>query len=758
MTEVLDKSWLDRSWLLTARPRDASTGFFGVVEFDATGEVNFGNVLDQTSDSFSIQIRVKSMGTGADESILGRRQTTAVGDAGFSAIVDDSTGGGFTFEISDGATEVGVASLGAISDAIYETYTMVVDRVADLALLYAGSVLQDSQSIAAVGSVTNGQNLYLARLGDGVLAEVSLGEFRFWSVALTATEAADNFAGELDINNLPVGLELYWRSREGVGTVATDETTNGFDGTLLNPIWGIPGDPAVLLDVRLSSDGHRELPTDPEEIQYRAGLKGPFSYGSNLNGLWGFADSRVGEITLGDGDGKFRSLAREDWISREMEVAVGRRDAAAADFDTVAFLLSRQVRYGRDSLAIGADDHGYGFRLPIQTVLYAGTGDLEGTTSMANFPKPLAFGKSHRVQPVLVKPSQFIYQFHDGSMESIEDVLSGWLEEFTFDSDVADIEAGNVPASRYTTSLANGFIRFGSLPSGIVTAVIEGFNTGGYVDALGDLLTLMATTFGGLDPGDVDVSGVAGFTAPMGVYITEAQRKQGNVISTIWGETAPGFPGSGPPPQPPDVLKRATTLDVIRSLCSSGLAWARVTPARKFIAGRITDPNASTPDYTVVTDIRNTPWDSVPWEVPVGRVFVGYQKYYETTGVGSTEVISPVAGDGPDFAQEHRFVKAENMGLFDLVPDARELVILTELDLETDAQAVADEQLALREVLREKLTLGVRTGLTDRGVGDVVRVEDSRLPGGPRNFVVTGADSRAGDGQKPDSVVLKCFG
>lgn len=754
MTDVLTKPWLDRSWILDARPRDASTGFFGVVEFDGTGEGDFGDILDQTTGSFSIQIRIKRTSVGTFERVFCRRDGELLADIGYCGFV--KTDNGYRAQISDGIADPTVVSASSISMTTFETYTTVVDRDNDLLLLYREDTLEDTVSIAGLGSLSNAQNFYLGRNGSGPdTPTVILGELRFWSVALTAAEVADNYAGELDTNNLPDGLELYWRMREGSGTVATDETTNSFNGTLLDPIWGIPGDPPVLLDVRLSSDGRRNFPTDAEEVQYRAGLKGPFLYGSSIKGLWGFAGSRVGQITIGDGDGVFRSLAREDWISREMEVRVGRRDAPLADFDVAALLLSRQIRYNRDSLAIVSDDHSYIFRLPIQSNFYAGTGGLEGTLSMVNYPKPLAFGASFRVQPVLVDPSLLIYQFHDGSMESINDVLSGWQTEFTFQSDVADITAGNVPASKFNTSLATGFIRFGSIPSGIITANIEGFNTGGYVDALPDLLTLMAVTFAGLDPGDVDVSGVVDYTAPMGIYVAEEEVSVRPLLRIAALDPVEVAVDRGA-----NERKRTTILGAIEAFCNAGLAWSRMTPTKKFIAGRIVDPNSETSDYTVTEDeTRNAPWDSIPFEIPVGRVFVGYQRYYETIPVGSAQRISPAGiNDWPDLARDYRFVQAENLGLFMLVPEARDIVVLTNLALEVDAQQLADEQLALREVLRETLTTSTRTGLTDRGVGDVVRVVDGRLPGGPRQFVVTGAEATAGNGKRPDSVVLKLFG
>lgn len=491
-------------------------------------------------------------------------------------------------------------------------------------------------------------------------------------------------------------------------------------------------DPPTLLDVDLSTDGHRTFPDDAEELQLPEAIVSPYSVGINLEGLWGLAAMDFGLIVIGNPLGDRTHLADEDWVGRQADVYVGPRGGTQVQFGRVGRLLSRQIQWDRDTLSLQVDDYGFLFDRPVQTNSYAGTGGLEGADEIKGRPKPLLFGVERQLEPVQVDGPNHVYQIHDGAMEAVVSAFDG-RSALTFDADVADITTATPAAGQYATSLATGYIKLGEAPEKVLTVAAKGHNSSayGYVEDIAGLSKLLAVTFAGLsDPGELD--GVA--------------------FASLETHTAAMGHWTG--------LESESIRSVLRRFCQSAGAWLWLRPNKVLTGGRITDPDADTADFDLDAqkdDLRMEPWSVQPYEIPLGRVRVGYRRYSRV--LSNTEVLGAVSeADRKDAGEEYRFAKAEDAAVFVQTPDADEIEILTNLDTEADAQALADEQLALRKTPRRLGTFAPRKGLIKRGLGNVFSLTDDRLPTSPKKWVILGLRNEAARSGEADEIVWTCFG
>lgn len=213
-----------------------AAGFFGAVRFTA-GSVAFGDVLkNQSNTTFSVQLRIRRRQDLTLNNCASRRLNALVTSPGWLVRIEaDDT---VQVLVCDGVISVGKKSTAAVSNTVFETYTFVVDRTAQLLRVYRGAAEQGSgASLAALGSTLSNEFFYLGRHAAGGLATVDLDEFRFWSKALSPAEIAANYNAELNVVTPPANLELYWRANEGTGTAATDESGFGRHGTITNGTW-----------------------------------------------------------------------------------------------------------------------------------------------------------------------------------------------------------------------------------------------------------------------------------------------------------------------------------------------------------------------------------------------------------------------------------------------------------------------------------------------------------------------------------------
>lgn len=248
--------------------------------------------------------------------------------------------------------------------------------------------------------------------------------------------------------------------------------------------------------IYLSDAGYLTSPTDtPANRSYLPLTDNPFQFEvSILNGneFRGGSPS-FGAIRIQNGDKELDELLSYYWGGRAIKVFAGSPDFTRSQFVKVFDGLAQSIEADEDEIIINLSDK--------QTVLennfaqnqYDGSGGLEGDENLEGVVKPLVYGSCKNVPLTLVDSANLIYQVHDGSIEAVIAVFDRGVA-LSSEGDVSDITAASVSASSYKTQLSGGYIKLGSTPDGRVTANVQGDNTGGYVDEVGSITSLLLQT------------------------------------------------------------------------------------------------------------------------------------------------------------------------------------------------------------------------------------------------------------------------
>lgn len=517
-------------------------------------------------------------------------------------------------------------------------------------------------------------------------------------------------------------------------------------------------EPATLLNVDLSTDGHLSFPDDGDDIQYYEGLLSPYNVTQSVAGLWGMGTVRVGELTISDRNGDYRSLCNEDWQGRQCDIYLGPRGGRQNQFGQVARLVSRHHRFDRHSLNIIVDDYSYLFDSPLQTEVFTGAGGLAGDPELEGVLKPTLLGERLQIEPVIVESSTLTYQVHTGSIDALSNLEQGG-NAITFVADVNDITTSTPPANTYITSLKEGYIKLGTEPVGVLTCDVQGHNSSayGYVSDVAGLLKLLATTHAGmLDPSELDIPAFDAIAAShpwtMGLYAS------GRASRTNTDEAPPDHGFEFMPNNPPSHRRPGMTIREAANIFLQSAGASAVVQTNKVLTiWRVADPDTLTHDFDIDAqrdDIIG--WNSLPLEKVVYCVRVGYKFFSRTLDPGELNITGRV-DELYDRGEPYRYVDAQDTAILKQNAQARRITILTALTTEADAQALADEQFALRSVEKRIVTVRSRTGLIKRKLGDVPRLIDSLHPLSPLKMIILKSVNSAGVGGASDTVTWECL-
>lgn len=356
-------------------------------------------------------------------------------------------------------------------------------------------------------------------------------------IEITAYQAVGTSGGVAAISEIPVGA-LPRGAAAGGGQI-----------TLRYADVDWIGDPADAWQPNVQYDGRVALPLHAER----------------LAPLYPEESRRVqrqfGAIEFMNSDGALDNIIRSFGVGgRAVRVLFGPYMESYSEFSLIASMVAVGWQAGEDTVRLELRDLSNILAQPLQANLYAGTGGVEGTTDIAGKPKPLFFGECDNVTPTLVDPLNLIYQAHDGAMQAIDAVYDrgGAL---TLDTsvgtggDVADyaaLVASTVGASKFATCLAEGFIKLGSSPAGIVTVTGKGDKTGGvYSDTLDVIALRIIMARGGVDSASVDATSfatLASFGGPVCLYVSSGETPSGadlvdRLVASVggwWGSTRGG--------------------------------------------------------------------------------------------------------------------------------------------------------------------------------------------------------------------------
>lgn len=164
---------------------------------------------------------------------------------------------------------------------------------------------------------------------------------------------------------------------------------------------------------------------------------------------------------------------------------------------------------------------------------YNGTGGVEGPTSLRGTLKPFASGACQNIEPILIDPTQMVYQFHGyGACEAVSAVYENALSlgaPTTTVTTYAALIAATLAEGQWAAAPAVGMFRLGAAPSGKITADVSGAKNGAaFPSTIGDI-TQHLMSIAALNAAFIDVATISAFTQTWNFYST-SQVKIGEII------------------------------------------------------------------------------------------------------------------------------------------------------------------------------------------------------------------------------------
>lgn len=456
---------------------------------------------------------------------------------------------------------------------------------------------------------------------------------------------------------------------------------------------------------RFSSQDFTTEPSDtPPNACYDARVVNPASISRNMfsNGTTSGA-SRVGygTVELSNVDGALDYLLPYSFDGRSLVIKIGAQGAAFSTFTTVLSGTMEQIEFTfakatilvRDKLAI--------LDKPLQTNLYLGNNALpagvEGVADIAKKPKPLLYGQVFNIQPVMVNSSKLIYQINDGAIASINGVYDRGVA-LVFAADVATnalLQATAPAAGYYRTCLAEGFIRLGSSPTGILTCdATQGAAAGNRTAA--QILKAIALK-GGVSAGDI----VAG-------DVTALDTLNSSVVG-VWFE---GLESS---------------INIMDMISISIGAYYGFDATGLFRMGRFDAPSgAANIEITSsnIISIEHNRTSDTDKGIPAYRATINYQKNYTVQDFDLAAATLDARRNV--LAQSSLTVSSEDLAIKTQYNLAATLVRDSLLVTQANAQTEAARVLALYKVSRDLYSVRIALDLTET-LPDLVNVANLTL-------------------------------
>lgn len=216
----------------------------------------------------------------------------------------------------------------------------------------------------------------------------------------------------------------------------------------------------------------------PANTQYLPYVQGGLAFTEQI-GLTGAAGLSVGDIELGNADGRIDSWLLDVWANRPIKMWLGDPAWSRADFQLVFDgLVSDVGSASRDTINLVLRDKMQRLNTPILEA------KLGGTTENKDEVLPVPFGECHNVRPLL-SDTNLLYRFGC----PIEWVMGG--------AEFGPEARYNAKPVSITPDLAAGRFRLTLNPLGsTVTCSVQGDNVGGYAPRIAPLVQRIATGYG----------------------------------------------------------------------------------------------------------------------------------------------------------------------------------------------------------------------------------------------------------------------
>lgn len=179
---------------------------------------------------------------------------------------------------------------------------------------------------------------------------------------------------------------------------------------------------------------------------------------------------------------------------------------ALASLSTMFIGLAGAWTASEDGVTVPINDASYWLDRPAQATTYAGSGTYEGVAALATQRKPKMRGVTYNVTPVLIDPTNLIYQYNDGP-GTIQALYERGAEVITFESDTTDLYSGSTTSGKYRTDNSRGMFQLGATPQGQITVDATGqFPTAGSQTTLAAIARYLMTEDAAVPSSFVDTS------------------------------------------------------------------------------------------------------------------------------------------------------------------------------------------------------------------------------------------------------------
>jgi hypothetical protein len=223
--------------------------------------------------------------------------------------------------------------------------------------------------------------------------------------------------------------------------------------------------------------GTSEWATQPDEVpsstSFRGVLSQPLNFRRSIIGerLGINFESGQGTIVFMNTDGFYDNhIDHYAADGRDVIVRIGRKSDLFADHLVVFRGSAVDWSADHDTVNVAIRDKSFKLDVPAQPATYAGTGGKEGGTDLVGKRKPRCFGSPKGISPLTVDDALLTYQVHYGVLSSIAQVYDrgAALTASANYGTYADLATAVVSPGQYATCLAEGFIRLGSSPAGVI--------------------------------------------------------------------------------------------------------------------------------------------------------------------------------------------------------------------------------------------------------------------------------------------------
>lgn len=287
----------------------------------------------------------------------------------------------------------------------------------------------------------------------------------------------------------------------------------------------------------LSDAGYATKASDtPANTAFNPCLKDAGSIGVSVfsdGEIVGSTSLETGEIVLSNANGQFDAWLNYGFDGRAIVVYEGERGAAyPSGFVKLLTGVVYNIFANRRELRIRIKDKQYVFEKQVLTNYYLGNNSLpngiEGNaTDIKGKLKPLLYGQVFNIAPVLVNTSKLTYQISNSAIQSVNAVYDRGvaLTNSGDHANVTALHAASPTAGQFITCLAEGLIRLGGLPAGIVTcdATQGAAASNRTVAQILKSLALLA----GIPSGDIDNTAISALdtknSSIVGIHISDTE-------------------------------------------------------------------------------------------------------------------------------------------------------------------------------------------------------------------------------------------